>query len=249
MQCARPSLSGLFRPARVNDVPFGDRQDELTKGAQRDRGPLIDELIRGPGYSVTMRRHLSGPGLLGLLVTFAGCPSSRELPPPPAEEAPKPPPVSEKVFHDPGSPGSAARLCHGPAAQALKKTDVLSTCGRTDAEYAGQIQDAGECRFHFQLGGDAKDTFVAINSPVIPPGVPAPVIPDPLLPWTWKKIQLRDAIAFVVKDAPKHPEMLEHQYTFWAARGRHVIGMKITKKVCTEPQALALLQKAIDAAP
>jgi len=196
-------------------------------------------------------RSSSGAGrclgpLLGVLFALAGCPS-RELPPPPAEEAPKPPPPAcEKVFRDPGP--SAARCCHGPSSEILKKADVLSTCGRTDAEYAGEIQDEGECRFHFRLGGEAKDTFVAINRPLIPPGTPAPVMPDPLLPWTWKKIQLRDAIGFVVKEAPKHPEMLEHQYTFWAARGRRVIGMKIARKACGESQALALLQKAIDAA-
>jgi hypothetical protein len=185
-----------------------------------------------------------------MLIAFSGCPSSRELPPPPAEEAPKPPPPAcEKVFHDPTVHGGGAGCCNGPSSEILKKADVLSACGRTDAEYAGETRDGGECRFHFRLGGEAKDTFVAVNRPLIPQGTPAPVIPDPLLPWTWKKIQLRDAIGFVVKDAPRHPEMLEHQYTFWAARGRRVIGMKIVKTVCGESQALALLQKAVDAVP
>jgi len=188
--------------------------------------------------------------LLGVLLAVGGCPS-RELPPPPAQEAPKavPAPACEKVFHDPAVRAGAAKCCHGPSSEILKKADLLSTCGRADVEYAGESQDQGECQFHFQLGGDAKDTFVAINRPIIPPGTPAPVIPDPLLPWTWKKIQLRDAVGFVVKEAPKHPEMLEQQYTFWAARGRRVIGMKIAKKACSETQALALLQKAIDAVP
>jgi hypothetical protein len=195
-----------------------------------------------------MRRHVPWLWLLCIPLSSGGCPS-RELPPPPAEEVPKPPPAAcEKLFHDPALHG-AARCCHGRSSQIVKKSDVLSTCGRTDAEYAGETQDEGECRFHFRVGGEAKDDFVAINSPVIPPGAPAPVIPDPLLPWTWKKIQLRDAIGFVVKDAPRHPEMLEHQYTYWAARGRRVLGMKISKQVCAESQALALLQKAIDAAP
>ena len=208
-----------------------------------------------------MRSHTVGIGasfdsawqlgaLLGVLLGVAGCPS-RELPPPPAEEAPKPAPAPacEKVFRDPAVRAGAAKCCHGPSSEVFKKADVLATCGRTEAEYAGESQDQGECQFHFQLGGDAKDTFVAVNRPLIPPGTPAPVIPDPLLPWTWKKIQLRDAVGFVVKEAPKHPEMLEHQYTFWAARGRRVIGMKIAKKACGETQALALLQKAIDAGP
>lgn len=222
--------------------------------------PRVNQELQSPvlsGYSERMR--LSTPDsesscnrwlapLLGALFTLGGCPSSRELPPPPVEEAPKPrPPACEKVFHDPGAHTSASRCCNGPSSEVLKKADVLSTCGRTDAEYAGETQDGGECQFHFQLGGAANANLIAINRPLIPPGTPAPVIPDPLLPWSWKKIQLRDAIGFVVKEAPRHPEMLEQQYTFWAARGRHVIGMKIAKKVCSEPQALALLQKAIDA--
>lgn len=190
-----------------------------------------------------------GP-LLGVLLAVAGCPS-RDLPPPPAEEAPKaaPAPACEKVFRDATVRAGTAKCCHGPSSEVLKSADVLSTCGRTEAEYAGESQDQGECQFHFRLGGEAKDTFVAINRPIIPPGTPAPVIPDPLLPWTWKKIQLRDAVGFVVKEAPRHPEMLEHQYTLWAARGRRVIGMKIAKKACSETQALALLQKAVDAGP
>jgi len=204
--------------------------------------------LTGPGSSSGSGRCL-GP-LLGAVLALGGCPS-RELPPPPAEEAPRPAPPAacEKVFHDPAARAGGAKCCHGPSSEILKKADVLSTCGRTEAEYAGEVQDQGECQFHFQVGGQAKDTFVAINRPIIPPGTPAPVIPDPLLPWTWKKIQLRDAIGFVVKEAPKHPEMLEHQYTFWAARGRRVIGMKIAKKACSETQAMALLQKAMDAVP
>jgi len=204
--------------------------------------------LQRPGLGSAFSRWNLAP-LLGLVLALGGCPS-RELPPPPAEEAPKPArPACEKVFHDATVRAGAARCCHGPSSEILKKADILATCGRTEAEYAGESQDEGECQFHFQLGGDARETLVAINRPLIPPGTPAPVIPDPLLPWTWKKIQLRDAIGFVVKEAPKHAEMLERQYTFWAARGRRVIGMKISKKACGETQALALLQKAIDAAP
>jgi hypothetical protein len=190
---------------------------------------------------------------VGLLVAVSGCPSSsRDLPPAPEhEEAVKPSgPACGKVFRDPTVHGGAG-CCNGASAEVLKKADVLGTCGRTEEEYAGETRDEGECRFHFRLGGElqAKEAFVSVNRPLIPPGAPAPVMPDPLLPWFWKKVQLRDAIAFVVKEAPRHPEMLERQYTFWAGRGRRIVGMKISKKVCTETQALALLQKAIDSVP
>ena len=130
-----------------------------------------------------------------------------------------------------------------------KKADLLAACGRSEAEYAGEIRDGAECRYHFNVGGDAKEAFVTVNRPVIPPGVPAPAMPDPLLPWTWKKVALHDALGFVVTVAPNHPEMLQRQFTLWAGRGRRIIGMKVAKKVCTEAQALALLQKAIDSVP
>src|SRR3569832_2662105 len=120
--------------------------------------PLPLDLGASPGS-----RCLLVP-LLGVLLAVAGCPS-RELPPPPAEEAPKPAPAPacEKVFRDPAVRAGGAKCCHGPSSEVLKKADVLATCGRTEVEYAGESQDQGECQFHFQLGGDARDTFVAVN--------------------------------------------------------------------------------------
>jgi hypothetical protein len=195
-----------------------------------------------------MRRHACWSVLLLASVPVT-CTSSRKPPPEPDEEAVKsPPPACEKVFRDPAMRG--AGCCSGPSAAVLKKADVLAACGRVETEYAGETRDGGECRFHFHLDGvDPKDAFVAINRPLIPPGSPAPTEPDPLLPWTWKKVPLKNALAFMVRDAPKHPELLERQYTLWAGRGRRIVGMKIAKKVCTESQALALLQKAIDGEP
>lgn len=187
----------------------------------------------------------------GLLVVFAACPSSpREIPPVSDASASvkEPGPACGIVFRDPLVDGRAT-CCTGPSAGVLKKSDLLEACGHNDAEYAGEVRDGDECRYHFKLGGEPKEAFVTVNRPIIPPGVPAPAMPDPLLPWTWKKIALRDALGFVVTVAPKHPEMLQRQFTLWAARGRRIIGMKVAKRVCTEAQALALLQKAIDSAP
>ncbi len=186
-----------------------------------------------------------------LLVALAGCPSSpRETPPPlQAPAAVKEPgPACGTVFRDPLVHGRPT-CCVGPSAGVLKKSDLLATCGRGEAEYAGEVRDGDECRYHFKVGGDPKEAFVAVNRPIIPPGVPAPTMPDPLLPWTWKKTALRDALGFVVTVAPKHPEMLQRQFTLWAARGRRIVGMKVAKSVCTEAQAIALLQKAIDSGP
>ena len=35
-----------------------------------------------------------------------------------------------------------------------------------------------------------------VSHPVIPSGAPAPMGPDPLLPWKWKKVALRDALGY-----------------------------------------------------
>jgi hypothetical protein len=84
---------------------------------------------------------------------------------------------------------------------------------------------------------------------VIPTGTPAPVAPDPMLPWKWKKIPLRDAIGYQAVKAAFEPGLLERQTVLWAGRGRRIVGMHVGKRVCNEDQARALLQKAIDGIP
>jgi hypothetical protein len=43
--------------------------------------------------------------------------------------------------------------------------------------------------------------------------------------------------------------MLDHQTILWAGRGRRIVGLHVSKQLCDETQAKALLQKAIDAVP
>ena len=45
------------------------------------------------------------------------------------------------------------------------------------------------------------------------------------------------------------PGLLERQAIFWAGRGRRILGLHVSKQVCNETQAQALLQRAIDAVP
>ena len=87
-----------------------------------------------------------------------------------------------------------------------------------------------------------------VSHPVIPAGSPAPTGPDPLLPMTWKKITLRDALAFQAVGAT-NPALLEKQTVLWAGRGRRIVGLHVSKQLCTPAQAEALLQKVIDAVP
>jgi hypothetical protein len=112
---------------------------------------------------------------------------------------------------------------------------------------------AEDCRLHFQAAGGQgshdKQTYVMVSRPIIPTGAPAPVAPDPLLPWKWKKLALRDALGYEAVGASDEPGLLEKQTVLWAGRGRRIVGLHVSKQLCTPTQAEALLQKVIDAVP
>lgn len=185
--------------------------------------------------------------VLGALVG-EGC-TSRELPPPP-ENAP-PPPVAPacKIFHD-AKYKTRAACCVQPAATVLKAADIASACGATAAAFVGETRDGTACRYHFKVGqGDPNQSYVMISRPLLPPGTPAPMGPDPLLPWNWKKVPLDNALGSQAVKAPDGPAPPEGQTILWAGRGRRILGLHVSKQVCSEAQAHTLLQKAIDAIP
>jgi hypothetical protein len=182
------------------------------------------------------------------LVVLVGCPTARNLPPEPAPEEPKPQgPACGKVFKD-AKIHSGSGCCVGPSARVLKSDDITAGCGVAPDAYLGQTRDGAACRFQFKAAGaEIKDSAVMVSHPVIPTGTPAPTGPDPLLPWSWKKVPLRDAAGF--QAIPSHEgKPPENQTILWAGRGRRIVGLHVAKSVCTEAQAFALLQKAIDAA-
>ena len=190
--------------------------------------------------------------IVALLVTAAGCPS-REAPPPPAQEEPKKEdaPFCGKVFRDVKVRGGA-QCCVQPSAGLVKSADVVAACGASAASYLGETRDGAACRLYFKGGepaSDPKETYVMVSHPVIPAGAPAPMGPDPLLPWKWKKVPLRDAIGFEAVGSADESALLEKQTVLWAGRGRRIIGLHVSKQICTPAQAEALLQKAIDAVP
>jgi len=185
---------------------------------------------------------------------LAGCPGARDLPPrvedqPKAEEKKPEVPFCGKVFSD-GKPGKRNSCCMGAAAGILKSADVVAACGAVPGAYLGEARDGDACRLYFQpTTGDPQDTWVMLSHPVIPTGAPAPVRPDPMLPWRWKKVALRDAIGYQALAAQNEPGLLERQTILWAGRGRRILGLHVSKQVCSEAQAQALLQRAIDAVP
>jgi hypothetical protein len=200
----------------------------------------------------TAGRGIGGVLLLASVVGVAGCPS-RELPPPPAQDEPKraeaDAPFCGKVFRDAKLRGGA-QCCVQPSAGLLKSADIAAACGVAATAYLGETRDGAACRLYFQAAGqDAKETYAMVSHPVIPSGAPAPMGPDPLLPWKWKKVALRDALGYEAVGAADEAPLLEKQTVLWAGRGRRIVGLHVSKQVCTPAQAEALLQKVIDAVP
>ena len=196
--------------------------------------------------SITSRLIASG-FVLGLL---SGCPSGRDLPPPPADEPRRDaPPACGKVFKDPKVRGGSG-CCVVPTAGLLKSADVAAGCSLDPASYLGETRDGSACRLHFQKPDvDPKLSAVTVSRTIVPAGSPAPVSPDPMLAWTWKKLSLRDALGYQAKATGNEPGTLDRQNILWAARGRRIVGLHVPKALCTEAQAQALLQKALDAIP
>ena len=189
---------------------------------------------------------------------LAGCPGARDLPPraqdePKTEDKKPDVPFCGKVFSDPKAPRRNT-CCIGAAAGIVKSSDVSAACGVAPGAYLGEARDGDACRLYFQpTGGEAQETenqsWVMLSHPVIPVGAPAPVRPDPMLPWRWKKVALRDAIGYQALAAHNEPGLLERLTILWAGRGRRILGLHVSKQVCSEAQAQALLQRAIDAVP
>ncbi len=184
-----------------------------------------------------------------LIVVGAAC-QSRSLPPPPADE-PKhdTTPSCGQVFNDPKVHGGSG-CCYDQSAGLLKSADVVAACGVPAAGYLGQTRDGSACRLHFQkAGADPAETFVMVSHPAIPAGAPAPMAPDPMLVWTWKKISLRDALGYQAVATGREAGLLDRRIILWAGRGRRIVGLQVAKQLCDEAGAKALLQKAIDAVP
>ena len=188
--------------------------------------------------------------LLLLAAAGAGCPS-RELPPPPTrDEEPKKEdaPFCGKVFKDAKVRGGA-QCCLQPSAGLLKSADIVAACGAAATAYLGETKDGAACRLHFQVAGGDAAADVRDGQPSRDPERRAGADgPDPLLPMTWKKITLRDALGFQAVGAT-NPALLEKQTVLWAGRGRRIVGLHVSKQLCTPAQAEALLQKVIDAVP
>jgi hypothetical protein len=198
----------------------------------------------------TWARGLGGwlPGAVALAFV-AGCPSGRNLPPPPADDPKHDDAPACKVFKDPKLRGGSG-CCIQPTAGLLKSADISAGCNLDTASYVGETRDGTACRLHFQKQGiDPKLTAVTVSRTMVPSGTAAPVSPDPMLAWTWKKVALRDALGYQAQATGNEPGLLDTQNILWAGRGRRIVGLHVPTVLCSEEQAFALLQKTIDAVP
>ncbi len=191
----------------------------------------------------TMKRAL-------FIATFlAAC--SRDLPPPPTADEPKPepPPLCGKVFKDPKVRGGSG-CCLEPSRGLLTSADIIAACRLPPSAYLGETRDGTACRLHFQAAGaDPAFSYVMVSRPLVPAGAPAPVAPDPMLAWTWKKLPLRDAIGYRATATATEPGLLATKHALWAGRGRRIVGLHVATSVCADAPATALLQTAIDRVP
>lgn len=192
-------------------------------------------------------RWIAGGILVGV---FSGCPGARDLPPPPADEPKRDDtPACGKVFKDHKVRGGSG-CCFVPTAGLLKSADIAAGCSLDPASYLGETRDGSACRLHFQKPGvDPKLSAVTVSRTIVPAGTPAPVSPDAMLAWTWKKLSLRDGLGYQAKATGNEPGMLDSQNILWAGRGRRIVGLHVPKALCTDAQAQRLLQKALDAVP
>jgi len=73
------------------------------------------------------------------------------------------------------------------------------------------------------------------------------VLPDGEIAWLGGRT--RDALGYEAVGSADESALLEKQTVLWAGRGRRIIGLHVSKQVCTPAQAEVLLQKVIDAVP
>jgi hypothetical protein len=153
------------------------------------------------------------------------------------------------VFKDPKVRGGSG-CCLEPSLGLLKSADIIAACGLPPAAFLGETRDGTACRLHFQAaGGDPFQSYVMVSRPIVPAGAPAPVAPDPMLAWSWKKVPLKDAVGYRAVATATEPGLLASRHALWAGRGRRIVGLHVARSICSETAATALLQKAIDAVP
>ena len=89
-----------------------------------------------------------------------------------------------------------------------------------------------------------------VSHPVIPAGAPAPMGPgsDAAVALEEARRCARPSASRRIGSADES-KLLEKQTVLWAGRGRRIVGLHVSKQVCTPAQAEALLQKVIDAVP
>ena len=183
------------------------------------------------------------------VVVSAGCPS-RNLPPPPEDE-PKhdTTPACGKVFNDPKIHGGrAAASIRRPGSEEQRHRGGLRAAGRgiRRADARRDRLPAALSKAGRRPGGDVRD-----GQPSHHPGGRAGARPRPIRCWSgpgrrspcamrsgtrrWRPVASRG--------------MLDRQTILWAGRGRRIVGLHVSKQLCDETQAEALLQKAIDAVP
>lgn len=132
-------------------------------------------------------------------------------------------------------PYKGAKCCDPNVVAHLTKQSVFSSCGKSEADFLGEVGSKDTCKYMFKVGAEPEDrTFVQVYAPAQKDPGTAPT--DPFFDWT------RVGKAYVTKKAklPKDAAMLQNTTGIWFPGKDYVVSVTASTKVCTKPQALKL---------
>ena len=128
-----------------------------------------------------------------------------------------------------------AKCCDPTVAGHLARQAVLSSCGKSEADFLGEVGSKDTCKYIFKVGAEPEDrTYVQVYAPAQKDPGTAPT--DPFFDWT------RVGKAYVTKKAklPKDAAMLQNSTGIWFPGKDYVVSVTASTSVCTKQQALKL---------
>ena len=117
----------------------------------------------------------------------------------------------------------------------LKKEDVFSACGQSEATYLGEVGSKDTCKYVFKVAGENEDsTYVQVYSPVAKEVLDKPT--DPFM--SFKKVG-----KVWMTDKAKSPkaaaQVASSTGLYLAGRG-YFVSVAASTKVCSKTQAANL---------
>ncbi len=127
------------------------------------------------------------------------------------------------------------KCCSPDVTLHLKKEDVFSACGQSEATYLGEVGSKDTCKYVFKVAGENEDsTYVQVYSPVAKEVLDKPT--DPFM--SFKKVG-----KVWMTDKAKSPkaaaQVASSTGLYMAGRG-YFVSVAASTKVCSKTQAATL---------